>query len=98
MRGSELLLRFKQNGFTVTGSYVFVDSSDPDPSGIGRREVPLKPKHTAGLVGMWEEHGKGRIGLEAYYHGAQALEDTPDRTRSRPICISVFLERSPSAR
>lgn len=64
-RGSELLLRFKQNGFTVTGSYVFVDSSDPDPSGIGRREVPLKPKHTAGLVGMWEEHGKGRIGLEA---------------------------------
>lgn len=43
VRGSELLLRFKQNGFTVTGSYVFVDSSEPDPSGIGRREVPLTP-------------------------------------------------------
>ena len=84
MRGSELLLRFKQNGFTVTGSYVLVDSSEPDPSGIGRREVPLTPKHTAGLVGMWEEHGKGRIGIEAYYTGIQALDDNPYRTRSRP--------------
>jgi len=84
VRGSELLLRFKQNGFTVTGSYVFVDSSEPDPSGIGRREIPLTPKHTAGLVGMWEEHGKGRIGVEAYYTGPQALDDNPYRTRSRP--------------
>jgi iron complex outermembrane receptor protein len=84
VRGSELLLRFKQDGFTVTGSYVFVDATEPDPSGIGRREVPLTPKHTAGLVGMWEEHGKGRIGIEAYYTGEQELEDNPYRTRSRP--------------
>lgn len=84
VRGSELLLRFKQNGFTVTGSYIFVDSSEPDPSGIGRRENPLTPKHTAGLVGMWEEHDKGRIGVEAYYTGIQALDDNPYRTRSRP--------------
>lgn len=84
VRGTELLLRFKQDGFTVTGSYVFVDASEPDPSGIGRREVPLTPKHTAGLVGMWEEHGMGRIGIEAYYTGEQALDDNPYRTRSRP--------------
>jgi iron complex outermembrane receptor protein len=84
VRGTELLLRFKQDGFPVTGSYVFVDASEPDPSGIGRREVPLTPKHTAGLVGMWEEHGKGRIGIEAYYTGTQALDDNPYRTRSRP--------------
>lgn len=84
VRGAELLLRFKQGGFTVTGSYVFVDASEPDPSGTGRRDVPLTPKHTAGLVGMWEEHGKGRIGIEAYYTGSQALDDNPYRTRSRP--------------
>lgn len=84
VRGSEILLRFKQDGFTVTGSYVFVDASEPDPSGLGRQEVPLTPKHTAGLVGMWEEHGKGRIGMEAYYTGGQTLEDNPFRTRSRP--------------
>jgi len=83
VRGSEVLLRYKQDGFTVTGSYVFVDSSEPDPSGMGRREVPLTPRHTAGLVGMWEEHGKGRIGVEAYYTGEQLLDDNPYRTRSR---------------
>ncbi|UYH54884.1 TonB-dependent receptor [Qipengyuania sp. SS22] len=84
VRGTEVLLRFKQDGFTVTGSYVFVDASEPDPSGAGRRAAPLTPKHTAGLVGMWEEHGKGRIGIEAYYTGEQALDDNPYRTRSRP--------------
>ena len=84
VRGTELLLRFKQDGFTVTGSYVFVDASESDSSGVGRRDVPLTPKHTAGLVGMWEEHGKGRIGIEAYYTGGQTLEDNPYRERSRP--------------
>ncbi|MFP5456768.1 MAG: TonB-dependent receptor plug domain-containing protein [Alphaproteobacteria bacterium] len=84
LRGSEMLLRFRRDGFTVTGSYVFVDSSESDPSGLGRRQQPLTPKHTAGLVGMWEEHGKGRIGIEAYYTGRQLLEDNPFRTRSRP--------------
>ncbi len=84
LRGSEVLLRWRRDGFTVTGSYVFVDSSEPDPSGLGRRQQPLTPKHTAGLVGMWEEHGKGRIGIEAYYTGRQLLEDNPFRTRSRP--------------
>ena len=82
-RGTELLLRFRQGGFTITGSYVFVDASEPDPAG-GRRRVPLTPRHTAGLVGMWEEHGKGRIGVEAYYTGRQVLEDNPYRTSSRP--------------
>ncbi|OBX17780.1 hypothetical protein A9995_14805 [Erythrobacter sp. QSSC1-22B] len=46
--------------------------------------MPLTPEHTAGLVGMWEEHGKGRIGIEAYYTEVQSLENNPYRTRSRP--------------
>ena len=85
VRGSELLLRFKQDGFTITGSYVFVDASEPDPFGFGRNQVPLTPKHTAGFVAIWEEHGKARLGFEAYYTGKQALEDNPFRERSRPF-------------
>lgn len=84
VRGSEMLLRFRQDGFTVTGSYVFVDATEPHPASSGRRRVPLTPRHTAGLVGMWEEHGKGRIGIEAYYTGRQDLENNPYRTYSRP--------------
>jgi outer membrane receptor for ferrienterochelin and colicins len=33
---------------------------------------------------VWEKHGRGRLGLEAYYTGRQELEDNPYRTRSRP--------------
>ena len=82
-RGSEMLLRYRSNGFTVTGSYMYVDASEPAPGG-GRRTVPLTPKHTAGLVGMWEEEDKGRVGVELYYTGKQPLEDNPYRTVSKP--------------
>ena len=84
IRGAELLLRYRWQGLTVTGSYMFVDSSEPDPSGMGRRTVPLTPRHSAGMVAMWERHGAGRIGFEAYYTGRQQLEDNPFRTESRP--------------
>ena len=33
---------------------------------------------------MWEEHGRGRIGLEAYYTGRQELDDNPYRTVRKP--------------
>ncbi|MXO73478.1 TonB-dependent receptor [Altererythrobacter buctensis] len=83
VRGSEFLLRYREDGFTITGSYLFVDATEPARAGSGRSDVPLTPKHTAGIVGMWEEEGKGRIGVEAYYTGAQFLEDNPYRSRSR---------------
>lgn len=84
MRGAELILRYRLDDFTVTGSYVYVDAKERDPDGPGRRTVPLTPRHTAGLVAMWEKHDKGRLGLEVYYTGKQSLDDNPYRTRSRP--------------
>lgn len=83
-RGAELLLRYRLAAFSVTGSYVYVDATEPDPAGGGRRMVPLTPRHTGGLVGMWEKKGTGKIGLEAYYTGRQLLEDNPYRSQSRP--------------
>jgi len=83
-RGVELLLRYRWEAFTLTGSYVHIDATEPDPDAAGRRRVPLTPRNTAGLVAMWEKHGKGRVGLEAYYTGIQSIDDNPYRTRSRP--------------
>jgi len=83
-RGLELLARYRWDQFTVTGSYVYVDATEPDPDGGPRRTVPLTPQHTAGLVAMWEEHDRGRIGLEIYYTGEQELEDNPYRAESKP--------------
>jgi iron complex outermembrane receptor protein len=85
IRGSELLLRYRWDAVTLTGSYVFVDATQPDENGVGRRRVPLTPRQTAGMVAMWEKHGQGRIGVEAYYTGRQSLEDNPYRTRSKPF-------------
>ncbi len=84
IRGAELLLRYRWQAVTVTGSYVYVDASEPVLGAAGRRQVPLTPRHTAGMVAMWERHGVGRIGFEAYYTGRQALDDNPFRTASRP--------------
>jgi len=83
-RGSELLLRYRWQDFVVTGSYVFMDATEPDPDGAGRRRVPLTPRHTGGLVAMWERHGRGRLGIEAYYTGTQALDGNPYRRSGRP--------------
>ncbi|PSJ42320.1 TonB-dependent receptor plug domain-containing protein [Allosphingosinicella deserti] len=83
-RGIELLLRQRLRDVSVTGSYVYIDAREPDPSGTGRRAVPRTPRHSAGVVAMWEKHGTGRIGVEAYYTGRQQLDDNPYRSRSRP--------------
>jgi iron complex outermembrane receptor protein len=84
IRGSELLLRYKWRQFTVTGSYLFVDAREPDTDGVGRRRIPLTPRHSGGMVAMWEDHEKGRVGVEAYHTGRQKLEDNPYRSVSRP--------------
>lgn len=84
IQGLELLLRYYWRDFKLTGSYLYLDTSEPNPDGPGRRELPLTPQHSAGFVAMWERHGQGRVGFEAYYTGEQALYDNPYRTQSEP--------------
>lgn len=83
-RGAEALLRYRRGDFVVTGSYVYTDATEPDGDGNGRRRVALTPRHTAGMVAMWEQHSRGRVGIEAYYTGTQALDGNPYLSRGRP--------------
>lgn len=83
-RGAELLLRYRWEDFVATGSYVFTDAKEPQGDGAGRRRVPLTPRHAAGVVAMWEQHGRGRVGIEAYYTGTQPLDGNPYRRTGRP--------------
>lgn len=82
IRGAELLLRYRWNDLKLTGSYLYTDASKLNDSGFGREPLALTPKHSAGAVLMWEEHGSHMVGFEAYYTGTQHLEDNPYRTKS----------------
>ena len=83
-RGVEALLRWRQAPFVVTTSYVYLDASEPNVGVPAFRKVPLTPRHSVGIVAMWEEHDRGRVGLELYYTGTQSLEDNPYRNESEP--------------
>jgi outer membrane receptor protein involved in Fe transport len=83
-RGIEALVRWRHAPYVVTGSYLYLDSNEPAISEPGYRAVPLTPRHSAGIVAMWEQHDRGRVGLELYYTGRQSLENNPYRNESEP--------------
>jgi iron complex outermembrane receptor protein len=89
--GTELLARWHREPFHLTATHTWLRSREDDPEGAGRREVSLTPRHAIGAVGMWEAEGVGRVGLELYHTGRQALEDNPYRAESRPYTILGLL-------
>lgn len=84
-RGAELLATWRKAPFSATASYTYVRAGEPDPA--GRVEVPLTPRQSLGLVGMWEKEGVSRVGLECYYTGSQRLEYNPYRNQSLPYVL-----------
>jgi outer membrane receptor for ferrienterochelin and colicins len=87
--GVELLATLRRGPFVATSSYTYVRSREGDAS--NRQDAELTPRHSAGLVTMWESDGKGRVGTEVYYTGRQRLEVNPYRRESRPYVIVGFL-------
>jgi iron complex outermembrane receptor protein len=85
-RGTELLTTWRKAPFAATFSYSYVRASELDTGGT-RQDVSLTPRHSLGIVGMWEREGAARIGVECYYTGEQRLENNPYRDRSRPYVI-----------
>lgn len=82
IRGAEFLLRYRWHDLKLTGSYLYTDATKQSQTGIGRTPLALTPKHSAGAVIMWEEHGSHLVGFEAYYTGTQRLEGNPYREKS----------------
>jgi len=93
--GAEALARFLRGPARVTATYAYLRATEWDPdASVGvdvRRDVPLTPRHTAGLVGSVEAEERYRLGLEVYYTGQQTLEDNPYRAASKPYVIFGFL-------
>ena len=87
--GIELLGTFRREPFAVTGTYTYVHARET-VDGI-EQDVPQTPRHSAGVVGMWEAEDVGRVGVEWYYTGRQALEENPYRAVSEPYMIVGIL-------
>lgn len=84
IRGSEVLLRYFWKNIKLTASYLYLDATEESPDEQSRREIALTPRHSAGLVAMWEQHGNFRVGFEAYYTGTQRLNNNPFTDESDP--------------
>jgi outer membrane receptor for ferrienterochelin and colicins len=87
--GLELLGTMRRAPYSVTATYTYVRARET----VDRVEanVPLTPRHSAGIVGMWEREDVGRVGIEWYYTGRQRLEENPYRTVSEPYVIVGLL-------
>ena len=96
-QGGELLARYRRDALAVTGTYAYLDSSEPDTD-PGRfsetRPSALVPRHTASIIAMLEEHDAGRAGLELYYTGSQPLDRNPYREESPAyLIVGLLVER-----
>ncbi len=88
--GTEVFAVLEREPLHIVASHTWLRSTEADAAGGGRREVPLTPRHTFGMVGAVEQ-AWGRAGMELYFTGRQELDDNPFRTRSRPHVILGFL-------
>jgi outer membrane receptor for ferrienterochelin and colicins len=83
-RGTELIGHFRREGdIDVILTHMFLWSTEPDPDGRSRREVPLNPRHSA-TFDLLKQIGPARVGFEVFYTGRQALDDNPFRRRGFP--------------
>ena len=90
--GVELLGTLRKEPFAVTATYTYVVARETvDGNEV---DVPQTPRHSSGVVGMWEREDVGRVGVEWYYTGRQSVEENPYRTVSEPYMIlGVLAER-----
>jgi outer membrane receptor for ferrienterochelin and colicins len=84
--GGELLATLRHQPFALTGTYTYVRAREHSADG-GTTDAALTPRHSAGIVGMWEREDTGRVGVEVYYTGVQRLEANPFSDRSEPYVI-----------
>ncbi len=71
--GSESTAKVSYGDVSLFLGYVFLNADRAE--GGEREPLPLTARHRTYSVLVWERHGRGRIGLEAYYTGPQALPE-----------------------
>jgi outer membrane receptor for ferrienterochelin and colicins len=92
--GLEALAIYKLEAMSIVANYAYVRAREGEDT--GRVDVPLTPRHSIGIDGMWTWAGgaNGRLGIEWFYTGEQRLEANPYRDVSRAYHVfGVLFER-----
>ena len=92
--GFEALAIWRLEHASIVANYAYVRAREGDNS--GRMDVPLTPRHSVGIDGMWTwaDGRDGRLGIEWFYTGVQRLDANPYRPLSRPYNVfGVLVER-----
>jgi len=90
--GIEAFAIWKTEDISFVANYAYVRSREDTDD--GRVEVPLTPRHSAGLDAAWDVADVWRFGVEWYYTGVQRLEENPYRDRSEPyFVVGLLVER-----
>jgi iron complex outermembrane receptor protein len=90
--GAELLASVRSGPWVATSTYTYVRAREDADD--GREDVALTPRHSAGLVGMWEDEAWGRVGLEVYLTGRQRLDVNPYRDMSAAyVIVGILVEK-----
>lgn len=93
-KGAELVTRYLEEPWHLTASWTWIDATYRDDARAMRTSAPLIPRHAVGIVGMYEWEERGRLGIEFYYTGRQALEENPYRAESPGhVIMGALIER-----
>jgi outer membrane receptor for ferrienterochelin and colicins len=87
--GADFVARLRAEPLVVTGSWTLLRTSERSRFG-GRAELPLNPRFSAGVVGMYEGE-KTRVGVELYHTGRQSLVHNSFRDSGRPYFVAGLL-------
>lgn len=92
--GAEIIARYRIEGASIVGTYAWTRATELDLVRTGRRETPLTPRHAVTFTAIRESETWGRLGVEAYYTGRQALDEDPYRASSRAyVLVGLLGER-----
>jgi iron complex outermembrane receptor protein len=86
-QGSELIARYHVEGMDLIATHMYVWATEPEPEQAGLREVPLNPRHTAGIDWLWSITERVRLGVELFYTGRQQLDESPYRPQSEQYLL-----------
>ncbi len=88
--GGELSARLTYGHLKLSLGYTYLYATQGDNG--HRSEIELNPRHSFGIVAIWEDHeGQLKMGLENYWTGEQRLTRNPFRSTSPAYWITGFI-------